>query len=44
MTAKGLTHEELTAILQAEAADLARQGALDAAMPLCLKSLEASGL
>ena len=44
MTAKGLTHEELTAILQAEAADLERQGALDAAMPLCLKSLEASGL
>jgi hypothetical protein len=44
MAASALTHEELAAILKAEAADLARKGVLDAAMPLCLKSLEASGL
>ena len=44
MQSAGVTQEELTVILRAEAAALAEKGALDEAMPLCLKSLEASGL
>lgn len=44
MDAAGLTREELQTHLQAEMAALAEPGALEQVMPLCLKSLEESGL
>ncbi|MDD3799794.1 MAG: hypothetical protein PHE36_11530 [Novosphingobium sp.] len=44
MDGAGLTREELAAHLQAEAAALGETDELARAMPLCLASLEASGL
>lgn len=39
-----LTREQVQAALQAEAKDLSAPGKLDAVMPACLLSLDASGL
>ncbi|OCC22874.1 hypothetical protein MB02_13940 [Croceicoccus estronivorus] len=44
MNAAGMTREELQSALQEQAAALAEPGRLDAMMPACLASLEASGL
>ncbi len=40
----GWSREQVKAALTAEASDLSQKGALDAALPLCLKSLDASGV
>lgn len=44
MESAGLSEAEVKAALEAEAGALKETGALEEAMPLCLKSLEASGL
>lgn len=40
----GLTQDRLKALLEAEATTMSRDGTLYDSMPLCMKSLEASGL
>jgi hypothetical protein len=44
MQSTGMTQDEVKALLWAQAQELARQGELEKAAPLCLKSLEDSGL